>query len=267
MLNLENSLHYAVERNEFRLYYQPQIDITTGEICKFEALLRWQHPKFGLIPLSKFIPIAEETGLIIPISEWVLKTACAQNKMWQNILGLPSVGVAVNLSAKQFQQPDLVETVRRVLTETKLSPQYLELEITESAAMQNVDFSTEVLTELYNMGVSISIDDFGTGYCSFNYLKQFPIHCLKIDRSFVRDLTNDTNDAAIITAMIALAHGLNFSVVAEGVETKEQQNLLRILECELMQGNLFSPAVCAQEATELLLQSKSRLINTSVLVA
>lgn len=267
LLNLENSLHYAVERNEFRLYYQPQIDITTGEICKFEALLRWQHPKFGLIPPSKFIPIAEETGLIIPISEWVLKTACAQNKMWQNILGLSSVGVAVNLSAKQFQQPDLVDTVRRVLTETKLSPQYLELEITESAAMQNVDFSTEVLTELYNMGVSISIDDFGTGYCSFNYLKQFPIHCLKIDRSFVRDLTNDTNDAAIITAMIALAHGLNFSVVAEGVETKEQQNLLRILECELMQGNLFSPAVCAQEATELLLQSKSQLINTSVLVA
>ncbi|MEM9922164.1 MAG: EAL domain-containing protein [Cyanobacteria bacterium P01_D01_bin.50] len=267
LLNLENSLHYAVERNEFRLYYQPQIDITTGEICKFEALLRWQHPKLGLIPPSKFIPIAEETGLIIPISEWVLKTACAQNRFWQNILGLPSVGVAVNLSARQFQQPDLVDTVRRVLTETQLSPKYLELEITESAAMQNVDFSTEVLTELYDMGVSISIDDFGTGYCSFNYLKQFPIHCLKIDRSFVRDLTNDTNDAAIITAMIALAHGLNFSVVAEGVETKEQQNLLRILECELMQGNLFSPAVCAQEATELLLQSKSRLINTSVLVA
>ncbi|MEO1377014.1 MAG: EAL domain-containing protein, partial [Cyanobacteria bacterium J06635_10] len=267
LLNLENSLHYAVERNEFRLYYQPQIDITTGEICKFEALLRWQHPKLGLIPPSKFIPIAEETGLIIPISEWVLKTACAQNQIWQNILGLPSVGVAVNLSARQFQQPDLVDTVRRVLNETKLSPRYLELEITESAAMQNVDFSTEVLTELYDMGVSISIDDFGTGYCSFNYLKQFPIHCLKIDRSFVRDLTNDTNDAAIITAMIALAHGLNLSVVAEGVETKEQQNLLRILECELMQGNLFSPAVCAQEATELLLQSKSRLIDTSVLVA
>ena len=267
LLTLENSLHYALERNEFKLYYQPQVDITTREIYKFEALLRWQHPKLGLISPSKFIPIAEETGLIIPISEWVLKTACAQNKIWQSVLGIPSVGVAVNLSARQFQQPDLVDTVRRVLTETNLSPQYLELEITESAAMQNVDFSTEILTQLYNMGVSISIDDFGTGYCSFNYLKEFPIHCLKIDRSFVRDLTNDTNDAAIITAMIALAHGLNLSVVAEGVETEEQRNLLRILECELMQGNLFSPAVCAQEATELLLKSKSRLINTSVLVA
>ncbi|MEA5592975.1 EAL domain-containing protein [Rivularia sp. UHCC 0363] len=265
LLTLENSLHYAVERNELKLYYQPQIDITTGEICKFEALLRWQHPKYGLISPSKFIPIAEETGLILPISEWVLRTACAQNKIWQNLLG-PSVGVAVNLSAKQFQQLSLVNTVQRVLAETKLSPQYLELEITESAAMQDVDFSKEILTQLHDMGVSISIDDFGTGYCSFNYLKQFPIHCLKIDRSFVRDLTNDTNDAAIITAMIALAHGLNFSVVAEGVETEEQRNLLRILECELMQGNLFSPAVCAQEATELLLKSKS-LIDTSVLVA
>ena len=266
LLSLENSLHYAVERNELKLYYQPQVDITTGEICKFEALLRWQHPKYGLISPSKFIPIAEETGLIIPISEWVLKTACTQNKMW-HMLGLSSVGVAVNLSARQFQQPDLADTVRRVLAETKLSPQYLELEITESAAMQNVDFTTQILTELYNMGVSISIDDFGTGYCSFNYLKQFPIHCLKIDRSFVRDLTKDTNDAAIVTAMIALAHGLNFSVVAEGVETEEQRNLLRILECELMQGNLFSPAVCAQQATELLLKSQSRLIDASVLVA
>ena len=267
LLSLENSLHYALERNEFKLYYQPQIDITTREIRKFEALLRWQHPKLGLISPSKFIPIAEETGLIIPISEWVLRTACAQNKIWQSVLGMPSVGIAVNLSARQFQEPDLVDTVRRVLTETKLSPQYLELEITESAAMQNVDFSKEVLTQLYDMKVSISIDDFGTGYCSFNYLKQFPIHCLKIDRSFVKDLTKDTNDAAIITAMIALAHGLNLSVVAEGVETEEQRNLLRILECEFIQGNLFSPAVCAQEATELLVQSKSRLIDASALVA
>ena len=267
LLSLENSLHYALERNELRLYYQPQVDITTGEICKFEALLRWQHPQYGLISPSKFIPIAEETGLIIPISEWVLKTACAQNKIWQNILGNSALRVAVNLSPRQFQEPELVDTVRRILTETQLSPQYLELEITESAAMQNVDFTKEILTELYNMGVSISIDDFGTGYCSFNYLKQFPIHCLKIDRSFVQDLTSETNDAAIITAMIALAHGLNLSVVAEGVETEEQRNLLRILECELMQGNLFSSAISTQEATELLLKSKHRLIDTSVLAA
>ncbi|MEO1559539.1 MAG: EAL domain-containing protein, partial [Cyanobacteria bacterium J06632_19] len=267
LLSLENSLHYALERDELRLYYQPQVDIATGEIHKFEALLRWQHPKYGLISPSKFIPIAEETGLIVPISEWVLKTACAHTKDWQQITGNQPVRVAVNLSPKQFQQPDLVDTVRRILAETQLSPQYLELEITESAAMQNVDFSTKILTELYDMGVSISIDDFGTGYCSFNYLKQFPIHCLKIDRSFVKDLTNDTNDAAIITAIIALAHGLNFSVVAEGVETEEQRNLLRILECESIQGNLFSPAVCHREATELLLKSKSQLINASILAA
>ncbi|MBV6624224.1 MAG: EAL domain-containing protein [Rivularia sp. (in: Bacteria)] len=267
LLSLENSLHYALERDELKLYYQPQVDITTGEIQKFEALLRWQHPQYGLISPSKFIPIAEETGLIVPISEWVLETACAQTKDWQKITGNQPVKVAVNLSPRQFQQPDLVETVRRILAQTQLSPQYLELEITESAAMQNVDFSTKILTQLYDMGVSISIDDFGTGYCSFNYLKQFPIHCLKIDRSFVKDLTNDTNDAAIVTAMIALAHGLNFSVVAEGVETEEQRNLLRILECESMQGNLFSAAVCHREATELLLKSKSRLMNESVLAA
>ena len=267
LLSLENSLHYALERNELRLYYQPQVDISTGEICKFEALLRWQHPQYGLISPGKFIPIAEETGLIVPISEWVLRTACTQNKIWQNILGNSGVRVAVNLSPRQFQQPDLVGTVQRILAETQLSPKHLELEITESAAMQNVDFTKEILTELYSMGVSISIDDFGTGYCSFSYLKQFPIHCLKIDRSFVRDLTKDTNDAAIITAMIALAHGLHFSVVAEGVETQEQRNLLNMLECELMQGNLFSTAVCAQEATELLLKSKSQLIDTSVLAA
>lgn len=267
LLSLENSLHYALERNELKLYYQPQVDISTGEILKFEALLRWQHPQYGLISPSKFIPIAEETGLILPISEWVLRTACTQNKTWQNILGDSRVRVAVNLSPRQFQQPNLVDTVQRILTETQLSPKSLELEITESAAMQNVDFTKEILTELHSMGVSISIDDFGTGYCSFNYLKQFPIHCLKIDRSFVRDLTKDTNDAAIITAMIALAHGLKFSVVAEGVETQEQRNLLKILECELMQGNFFSRAVCAQEATELLLKSQSRLMDTSVLAA
>ena len=152
LLNLENSLHYAIERDQFRLYYQPQVDITTGEICKFEALIRWQHPKYGLISPAKFIPIAEETGLIIPMSEWVLRTACAQNKIWQSILGSSPMRVAVNLSARQFQQPDLIDMVRRILTQTQLSPQYLELEITESAAMQNVDFSKQILTELCDYG-------------------------------------------------------------------------------------------------------------------
>ncbi|WP_341525733.1 EAL domain-containing protein [Nostoc sp. UHCC 0302] len=268
LLKLENSLHYALERQEFKIYYQPQVNINTGEIPKMEALLRWQHPELGLIPPEKFIPIAEETGLIIPIGEWVLRTACAQNKAWQEAFGLPSLSVAVNISPRQFQQTNFVNMVKQILSETKLQNQCLELEITESIAMQNTAFSKKILRELYNMGVSISIDDFGTGYCSLSYLKNFPIHTLKIDRSFVRDLTTDTSNAAITTAIVALAHGLNLTVVAEGVETEEQRNLLRVIECELMQGHLFSCAVSAEDATILLLKKcKFRRVITSFLVA
>ncbi|MBW4567072.1 MAG: EAL domain-containing protein [Tolypothrix carrinoi HA7290-LM1] len=267
LLSLENSLHYALEREEFIVYYQPQINISTGEIIKMEALLRWQHPKLGLIYPEKFIPLAEETGLIVTIGEWVLKTACAQNKAWQDTLGFPSLSIAVNLSARQFQQSNLVNLVTQILLETKLNPKYLELEITESIAMHNAEFTTAILNEINNMGVCISIDDFGTGYCSFNYLKKFPIHALKIDKSFVRDLTKNSNDAAIITAIIALAHGLNLAVVAEGVETEEQRNLLRILECELMQGYFFSRPVLAEDATKLLRKSKSPRLSASRLVA
>lgn len=264
---LQNSLYHALERQEFVVYYQPQVNITTGQIMNMEALLRWQHPELGLIPPSKFIPIAEETGLIVPIGEWVLRTACAQNKAWQDALGLPSLSVAVNLSARQFEQPNLVNMVAQILSETKLFPECLELEITESVAMQNIDFTKAILRELNHMEVSISIDDFGTGYCSLSYLKNFPINTLKIDKSFVGDLTTDKNDAAIITAIIALAHGLNLAVVAEGVETEEQCNLLRILECELMQGYIFSHPVLAEDATKLLRQCKSLRLNTSCLVA
>ncbi|NEU74091.1 EAL domain-containing protein [Hassallia byssoidea VB512170] len=267
LLSLENSLHYALEREEFIVYYQPQINISTGEIIKMEALLRWQHPKLGLIYPEKFIPLAEETGLIVTIGEWVLKTACAQNKAWQDTLGLPSLSIAVNLSARQFQQSNLVKLVTQILLETQLNPKYLELEITESIAMHNAEFTKAILNEINNMGVYISIDDFGTGYCSFNYLKKFPIHALKIDKSFVRDLTKNSNDAAIITAIIALAHGLNLAVVGEGVETEEQRNLLRILECELMQGYFFSRPVLAEDATKLLRKSKSRRLSASRLVA
>ncbi|GAX39080.1 diguanylate cyclase/phosphodiesterase [Tolypothrix sp. NIES-4075] len=267
LLSLENSLHYALEREEFIVYYQPQVNISTGEIIKMEALLRWQHPKLGLIYPEKFIPLAEETGLIVTIGEWVLKTACAQNKAWQDTLGFPSLSIAVNLSARQFQQSNLVKLVTQILSETQLNPKYLELEITESIAMHNAEFTEAILHEINNMGVCISIDDFGTGYCSFNYLKKFPIHALKIDKSFVRDLTKDSNDTAIITAIIALAHGLNLAVVAEGVETEEQRNLLGILECELMQGYFFSRPVLAEDATKLLRKSKSRRLNASRLVA
>lgn len=261
LLSLKNSLYTALERKEFIIYYQPQVKIATGEIMKMEALLRWQHPELGLIPPGKFIPLAEENGLIIPMSEWVLRTACTQNKVWQDSLGLPSLSVAVNLSARQFNQPDLVSLVKQVLSETKLNPQCLELEITETVAMQNIDFTRKILSELGNMGVTISLDDFGTGYCSLSYLKNFPINALKIDKSFVRDLTNDTNDAAITTAIIALAHALNLTVVVEGVETEEQRNLLRILECELMQGYLFSHPILAEDATELLKKCKSQKVS------
>lgn len=266
-LILENSLHYALEREELRIFYQPQVNITTGEITKMEALLRWQHPKLGLIPPEQFIPIAEETGLIVPIGEWTLRTACAQNKTWQNALNLETLTVAVNLSARQFQQPSLLQLVSQILLDTKLNPHCLELEITESIAMDNVSLTQEILSELCKMGVSISIDDFGTGYCSLSYLKNFPIHCLKIDRSFVCDLTNENCQAAITTAIVTLAHGLNLAVVAEGVETEEQLNVLRILECELMQGYLFSRPLSVEDATRLLRKSTTFKISNSYLIA
>ncbi|RCJ32867.1 diguanylate cyclase [Nostoc minutum NIES-26] len=266
-LILENSLYYALERQEFRVFYQPQVNITTGEITKMEALLRWQHPKLGLIPPEKFIPIAEETGLIVPIGEWILRTACAQNKAWQDALSFPTLTVAVNLSARQFQQSNLLNLVSQILLETKLNSHCLELEITESIAMKNVALTKGILSKLCNMGVSISIDDFGTGYCSLSYLKNFPINCLKIDKSFVCDLTKENCQAAITTAIIALAHGLNLVVVAEGVETEEQRNVLRILECELMQGYLFSRPLSAEDATRLLRKSTTCRVSNSCLVA
>ncbi|MGM3306323.1 putative bifunctional diguanylate cyclase/phosphodiesterase [Anabaena sp. WFMT] len=264
---LENSLHYALEREEFKLFYQPQVNSSTGEITKMEALLRWQHPELGLIPPATFIPIAEETGLILPISEWVLKTACLQNKAWQENLKLPYLSVAVNLSARQFQQPNLVSMIEQVLSETKLEPKYLELEITETVAMQDVKLTQKILRGLDNIGVFISIDDFGTGYCSLSYLKDFPIHSLKIDQSFVRDLANGDNQTAITTAIIALAHGLNLAVVAEGVETEEQLNVLRILECEVMQGYLFSHPLSADDATIMLTKYQQQRVSNSYVVA
>lgn len=251
LLVLENQLHKALERGEFVVYYQPQIDTSTGKICQMEALLRWQHPELGLISPAKFIPIAEETGLILPIGEWVLRTACTQNKAWQDA-GLPPITVAVNLSARQFQQPNLAVIVARVLQETGLDPSYLELEITESVAMQNVDFSREILSDLHQMGVFIAMDDFGTGYSSLSYLKKFPLDKLKIDKSFVLELTEDSNDAAIIAAIAAMAKVLNLKMVAEGVETEAQKNFLESLECEYMQGYLFSPPISNEDATELL---------------
>ncbi len=251
LLTLESRLYQALERSELLVYYQPQVNINTWEVIGMEALVRWQHPEVGIISPNTFIPLAEENGLIIPIGEWVLQTACAQNKAWQD-QGLPPLNVAVNLSSRQFQQPHLAQTVQRILTETGLEPRFLELEITESIAMQNIELTHTILRDLQQLGVRVALDDFGTGYSSLSYLKKFPFDMIKIDQSFVQDLTADPKDMAIITAAIALGRKLDLSVVAEGVETEAQLNLLRSLHCEEVQGYFFSKPLSCEHATQLL---------------
>ncbi len=251
-LTLENELRHALKRQEFLLHYQPRVNLHSGEITGMEALVRWQHPKQGLlIPPGGFIPVAEDSGLIVPLGAWVLHTACAQNKAWQTA-GFKPVCVAVNLSARQFRQQDLVELVTRTLQETGLDAAYLELELTESMVMQDVETTIVTLTRLKEVGVKFSIDDFGTGYSSLSYLKRFPIDFLKIDQSFVRDLNTDPDDAAIVKAIISMAHDLGLKVIAEGVETQEQKSFLQLGHCDEMQGYLFSKPVPAKEL-ELLL--------------
>ncbi|HEX3032039.1 MAG TPA: EAL domain-containing protein, partial [Bacillota bacterium] len=234
----ENSLRKALENEEFMLYYQPIVDVETGRVFGLEALLRWQHPELGLVTPQDFIPLAEEIGLIIPLGDWVLQQACAQNKAWQEA-GYAPVRVTVNLSGKQFQKGDLVENVRRVLEETGLEAQWLELEITETVAMQNMDYTIKTLQQLGQMGVRFAIDDFGTGYSSLSYLRRFPIHTLKIDRSFIGDIVNNPEDAAIVSTIIVLANNLNLEIVAEGVEENNQVEFLRKRKCRNMQGYFF----------------------------
>ncbi|MBW3585373.1 MAG: EAL domain-containing protein [Cyanobacteria bacterium 0813] len=260
LLTIEHRLHEALEQGEFELFYQPKVNITTWKIQGMEALLRWQHPELGLVTPATFIPIAEENGLIVPIGEWVLQTACTQNKAWQDALQ-PDLRVAVNVSARQFQQFNLLEMVANCLEKTGLAPKYLELEITETTAMQDVDYTTKVLKELQNMGVQIALDDFGTGYCSLNYLKKFPLNILKIDRSFVNELTTDPCERAIANAVATLGRDLNLSVVAEGVETQEQLECLRSLHCQEIQGHYFSPALSAEDASKLLVSSLLRQVK------
>ena len=265
LLTVEHSLHEALEQQQFVVHYQPQVNIAAGKITQMEALVRWQHPQQGFMSPETFIPLAEENGLIIPIGEWVLKTACAQNKAWQNA-GLPPISVAVNLSARQFQQPNLVDMVARVLSETNLEPKLLELEITESVAMKNVEYTRAILWELHQMGVRIALDDFGTGYSSLSYLKKLPLHKLKIDKSFVFDLTNDPNDAGIIASIVALGKILNLKVIAEGVETVEHKELLRSLRCKYMQGYFFSRPLSAEDAAHLLQNSEWIKVKSSGLI-
>jgi diguanylate cyclase (GGDEF)-like protein len=256
-LQLENSLRNAVKNGELILYFQPQVELKTNKIVGVEALLRWQHPQLGLLTPSKFISLAEETGLIVPIGEWVLREGCEQNQAWQRS-GLPTMRVSINLSARQFRVARLKETVKRILDETGLSPNHLVLEITESNAMQNVEYTITTLNMLREMGVQISIDDFGTGYASLNYLKRFPLDILKIDRSFVSGLHDFHNDWAITAAVVAMAHRLKLKVLAEGVENAEQLAYLKSLRCDEYQGFYFSQPIPADKLTKLL-QSKARL--------
>lgn len=252
---LENNLHRAIERNEFLLYYQPKIDTKSWKICGVEVLLRWQHPEMGLVGPSRFIPIAEETNLIIPVGEWVLRAACTQSMLWKKE-GLPLLSVAVNLSGRQLKHQNLLETIRKVLEETGFNPEYLELELTESVIMHQAEKITETLHKLKAMGIRISVDDFGTGYSSLSYLKRFPIDKLKIDQSFVRDVTTSADDSAIVTAIIAIAQSLKLKIVAEGVETADQIAFLKSMQCDEVQGFYFSRPLSTEETTRLLRENQ-----------
>jgi diguanylate cyclase (GGDEF)-like protein len=245
-VDLEALLRHGVERNQFALQYQPRVDLASGTVIGVEALVRWRHPVLGLVPPARFIPLAEETGLIDDLDMWVLDVACARAATWR-AQGLPPLRVSVNLSARQFQQAGLAQRVRAALERSSLPPACLEIEITESTVMRDTGEATSVLRSLKALGVALSIDDFGTGYSSLSYLKRFPIDVLKIDRSFVSDVTTDPNDAAIACAIIALAHTLNLEAVAEGVETAEQAAFLRENGCDEIQGYYFSPPVWPEQ--------------------
>jgi diguanylate cyclase (GGDEF)-like protein/PAS domain S-box-containing protein len=254
-LVLESNIRPGIERSEFFVQYQPQVDIRGFQVVGMEALVRWQHPGLGLLYPSEFVSIAEETGLIIALGDFVMRTACAQNKNWQD-KGLQQMRVSVNFSARQFQQPTFIADVSHILKETNLDPRWLELELTESSIMKDPDEAIEKLHELKLMGINVAIDDFGTGYSSLNYLKRFPIDTLKIDRTFVSDVCKDPHDTAIVRAIITLGHALDMTVIAEGVETKEQLQYLSALECDVVQGFLFSKALSAKGFEELLMEQR-----------
>jgi diguanylate cyclase (GGDEF)-like protein len=238
-LLLESSLRQTIERNQLELYYQPQVDIRTGKIICVEALVRWNHPDLGMLLPAQFIPIAEEIGFITTIDEWVLRTACVQNKAWHDSGNRP-LCVTVNISSQQFEHPELIRLVSAVVERTGLLPGYLDIEVTESTAMRDIDLAIPNLMGLNRIGVNISIDDFGTGYSSLNYLKRFPVQTLKIDQSFIRGVATDADDEAIVKAVIAMGHNLRLKVLAEGVETEDQLSFLRDSGCDEMQGFLFS---------------------------
>ena len=252
---LEARLKVALQREELTLHYQPKLEILSGRLMGWEALLRWQSPELGAVSPEEFIPIAEQSGLILPIGDWVLREACRQMRAWQD-QGLAAGSMAVNLSTRQFRQKDLAEEISAALRDTGLAPGDLELELTESSIMDNLVSAATVLAELEALGITIAVDDFGTGYSSLSYLKTFSIHCLKIDRSFIRDLPGDENDTAIVRTIIALAGSLGLTVVAEGVETDAQLAYLRANHCDQAQGYLFSRPLPPDECVKLMRASQ-----------
>jgi EAL domain-containing protein (putative c-di-GMP-specific phosphodiesterase class I) len=249
--SIEEDLRHALERKELSLHYQPKINLMTGAITGAEALLRWKHPTRGNIPPMKFIPVAEDSGLILPIGAWVLQEACTQTKAWVDA-GLPPISMAVNVSAVQFRNDDFLKDLFATLHETGIDPRSLELEVTESVLMKYPEITSPILKTLREAGIQVSVDDFGTGYSSLSYLQQFPIDSLKIDRSFVRRIATDPGDTAIVTAIIAMGRNLKVRVIAEGVETLEDLMFLKAQECEEAQGYYFSWPVPAEEFARLL---------------
>lgn len=256
-LSMKNSLRKAVERNEFLLYYQPLVDLNSGRIIGAEALLRWHNQDQGFVSPKEIISLAEETGLIIPLGEWLFRTACAQNEIWRK-LGFPTIRMSVNVSMKQFRQRTFAKILRKILSETGLDPNCLELELTESIIMHDSDFTISVLRELKSLGISFAVDDFGTGYSSLSYLKLLPIDKIKIDRSFVGGISRNPDDNAIVKAIIIMAHSLNLKVIAEGVENNEQLGFLHSLKCDEAQGFLFSRPLSADDFIRMLLKDREK---------
>lgn len=261
-VEMETELRKAILENQLILYYQPRLELSTGKIICLEALVRWNHPKLGMIPPNEFIPLAEESGLILPLGEWVLREACLQKVRWLEA-GILDYQVAVNVSPCQFQDENFSDRAIHIIEQTGVNPAYLEFEITESSIMQNMENTIAVLEKLCKKGISISIDDFGIGYSSLNYLKHFPIHCLKIDRSFVKNIHSNKDDLAITSAIIHLGHALNVQVVAEGVEELSQLEILRETTCTTIQGYLLSPPVSVYEIE----QSFHRYDNRPVMIS
>ncbi|MBD2251842.1 putative bifunctional diguanylate cyclase/phosphodiesterase [Nostoc parmelioides] len=265
-LALENELYGALQRNEIVVYYQPIIDLQTKQITAVEALVRWQHPTRGLVSPAKFIPIAEANGLIVEIGEWVLRTACTQNRVWQ-LAGFTPMRMSVNLSARQFEESNLVDLVGEIIQGSGLHPSYLELEVTESSLMTDIQRSVTILKQLRELGIWLALDDFGTGYSSLNYLKRFPVNMLKIDRSFVQDVCSNPDSAAVTNAIIALAKSLQLKITAEGIETQQQLSYLQKRGCQEGQGYYFGIPAPADEITEILQQKKAMVYDRQEVAA